>query len=368
MYKKSAALTAFILIAFLTACSCNVSKDSGKMPLKFDTKEAVKTAESYLSLIAAEDYKEADSLCSKELKGKSSDIKPSDLKVISFNQDMLNEMGESILIRFKVNRIIEGKPRADLDNCSIRVVKEGNQYKISEVKSENEKEAYVEGRALRQRRKDEAKSSPIIRLHRLPREMYPKNNKADINKAAIPNKEFSAVNFSYKGERIALSTFDKDSYLAVISIDDSMETVKDGMSGGESPQGSQGGQQNEGGDGFREDLSMEKPIGEKITSIDLLQNSRVNSMVFSRDEKILMVEYIEEGKGSSLNLYKADSGDKIPLNLNSQFPGDKYNVKFISFEKDLMIFQADIRDSEALKDNKAGKYQIDLETFNIKRL
>lgn len=358
------------MLCILPACGKgNEEKNETSSSNKFNTKVALTVAENYLNLLAKEDYENASKLYSKSLKDKNQDFRPGDLRIVGFNQDTLNEVGESILVRYRVTRVVKGEARSDLDNCSIKIIKEGTDYKISEVKSENEKEAYVEGKSLRQRRKDEVKSSPIIRLHRLPREMYPKSNKANFNKVPIPNKEFTAVNFSYSGEKIALSTFNEDSFIGIVGIDDSLQTAAGGQSGGAGGQqgGQQGGAQGEGGQ-QGEDISMEKPIGQKILSLDILKNAKVDYMVFSRDEKVIMVEFTEKGKGSSLNLYETDNGNLVELDIDKKYPSDKYDVVFVSFDKNVMTFEVKAKKGQDLQDPAVGKYQVDLEKFKVKKL
>lgn len=358
------------MLSILPSCGKSKGeKDEAGSTNKFNTKVALTVAENYLNFLVKEDYENASKLYGKSLKGKNQDIRPGDLKIIGFTQDTLNEVGESILVRYRVTRVVKGEPRSDLDNCSIKIIKEGTDYKISEVKSENEKESYVEGRSLRQRRKDEVKSSPIIRIHRLPREMYPKSNKANFNKVPLPNKQFTAVNYSYSGEKIAISTFDEDSFIGIVSIDDSLQTLAAGQGGGAGGGGQQGGQQGaQQGGQSGEDISVEKPIGQKILTLDILKNAKVDYLVFSRDEKVLMAEFTEKGKGSSLNIYETDTGNLVDLDIDKKYPSDKYHVVFVSFDKNVMTFEVKAKKGEDLQDPAVGKYQVDLEKFKVKKL
>ncbi len=102
------------------------------------------------------------------------------------------------------------------------------------------------------------------------------------------------MSLSYSENFIAISTYDKNSYIGIITIDES-KAVQGGQDQGE--QGNQGDQGGAGGGeaGQKETDIMEeigeKPIGKEISSLDLLKGSKIDFMVFSPDEKFIAVQY-----------------------------------------------------------------------------
>ncbi len=149
------------------------------------------------------------------------------------------------------------------------------------------------------------------------------------------------MSLSYSENFIAISTYDKNSYIGIITIDES-KAVQGGQDQGE--QGNQGDQGGAGGGeaGQKETDIMEeigeKPIGKEISSLDLLKGSKIDFMVFSPDEKFIAVQYETSDKTKNIRIYQADSADIIPFKMEDKFPLDKVSVTLSSFATDSIIF------------------------------
>lgn len=368
MKGRTILLLLIIATAFLSACSRG--KTDTPEPVKFDTEAAIELSENYLRLITEGNYEEAKKLCTKDMQQGSEGFDKEGLRVIAYNQDNLNEVGASVVATYRINRIASKEPRADLDVCTITIVKEGEDYRISKVTASTEKEAYEEGRTLRQRKEDNVESDPIIRLHRLPQDMYIQGREASLNKISIPNKQFTTVNYNYGGDNIAISTYDVDSYVAIVKLDDSLETAGGVISGGGGNNGAgsnaEGNTGNEGSS--KEDLSTEEPVGKEITSLDVLQKASVEVLAFSRDEEYLMVQYREEGKGSSLRLYSVQKGELVDLALEDSYPKEQYNTAFVRFDKSKMVFRVENIAAAPEGGTLSGEYELDLETLSITQI
>jgi hypothetical protein len=178
------------------------------------------------------------------------------------------------------------------------------------------------------------------------------------------------MNFGYEGERIAISSYDKDSYIGIIKIDESMAT-QGGAGGGQGGQGGgEGGQGGEGGKQGSQSMAREKPIGKEMTSLDILKDAKVEFMTFSNGEKFLVAQYIKPSLGRCIRIYNTDSGELSKEKLEEKYPYGKVEIIFSSFDKDVVNFeviQKDMNDKAAAE--LAGKYQMELkEDFKIKRL
>lgn len=368
-------LLSFILIACFTvtlsACKTQKKETQKEQSNEFEIKVAQNVVDVYMKALIKEDVEGAKKLYTKELLEKTKEAGKSDLKIKGYSIEETSEVGRSGFFKIKVTRMGLDKPIATLDECSIKVVKEGSDYKINDVKNETEKEAYLEQDSLRVRSKNNIKTNLLIDMGSFPQYTFAKDDKGNISKQVVPRNKFSVMNFGYEGERIAVSTYDKDSYIGIIKIDESMATQGGGGGGGGGGQG-EGEQGGKSGDkqGGQGTMAREKPIGKEMTSLDLLKDAKIEFMTFSSGEKFLLVQYNKANMGRCIRVYNTDSGDLIKEKFEEKYPYGKVEIVFSSFDKDALNFeviQKDMNDKAAA--DLAGKYQMNLkEEFKIKRL
>ncbi|SUY59123.1 putative phage head-tail adaptor [Clostridium sporogenes] len=177
------------------------------------------------------------------------------------------------------------------------------------------------------------------------------------------------MSLSYSENFIAISTYDKDSYIGIITIDES-KAVQGGQDqedqGGQG--GAEGGETGQQGTDIMEEIG-EKPIGKEISSLDLLKGSKIDFMVFSPDEKFIAVQYETSDKTKNIRIYQADSANIIPFKMEDKFPLSKVNVTLSSFATDSVIFN--VSSKEKNDKNIAefiGKWQLDLKEFKVKKM
>ena len=295
----------------------------------FEIKSATNVVDNYMNFIMKEDYENGKKLYTKELSKKVSDMPLSDMKIKGYKVTESNEVGRSGVFKVRVTRTSMVSSLSCLDEYSIKVVKDGAEYKISEVISTPEKEAFVEGIGIRFRDKKNVKTNLIIDEAGLPKYAYSRDDGARLYKMMVPMKKFSSINFSYEGEKLAISTYDKNSFIGVVNIDESLAVQGDAGK-------SQGQSSNGGGSEVR---AKEKPIGKELIPIDLLLNCKVEFMTFSLDEKFLLVQYIKENMGKYIRVYKVDNGDMIPVNFEKDYPIEKVEIVFSSFGEDTMTYE-----------------------------
>lgn len=249
---------------------------------------------------------------------------------------------------------------ASLDEYVIKVVKDGAEYKISEASSTPEKEAFVEGIGIRYRDKKNIKTNLIIDKAGLPKYVYSREDEAQLFKILVPTKGFSSINFDYQGERLAISTYNENTFIGIVNIDESL-AVQGGNSNG------QQGSQPEGGGS--EVIAKEKPIGKELITVDLLLKSKVDFMTFSLDEKFLLVQYIKEDLGKCIKVYRTDNGSSIPVNFEKDYPIAKVEIIFSSFGEDAVNFEVipklGLSSSEA---DIIGTWKLSLKNFTLQKL
>ncbi|MFL0269154.1 hypothetical protein [Candidatus Clostridium radicumherbarum] len=366
---KKAACYIVLMLAFMCVTGCG-SKNEEKPKAQeneFEIKVAQNVVELYMKSLMKDDLEGARKLLTKDLSLKTKDEGNSDLKVKGYSIDETSEIGKSGLFKVKVTRMNLTKPVATLDDCSIKVIMEGSDYKIGEVKNEAEKEAFLENYTLRLRSKDNLKTNLLIDSSSFPQYVFSKDDKGNLTKLPVPRSSYSVMNFGYGGEKIAISTFDKDSFLGLIKIDESM-TTQGGSTGGASDQ-SQGDQGKGGGAGGGTAIGREKPIGKQMAALDLIKDSKIEFMTFSNGEKFILAQYNKTNAGRCIRVYNTDSGDLIKVNFENEYSYGKVEIVFSSFDKDVLnydVIQRDMKDKSAAE--QAGKYQLDLKGFKIKRL
>ncbi|MCB2291510.1 hypothetical protein LGK97_17450 [Clostridium sp. CS001] len=358
MKKNLSFLLILVFIFSFTACKKENKEEQPKVNA-FEIKTAVNVVESYMNFIMKEDYESAKKLFTKELFRKASNMPISEIKVKGYNIIESNEIGRSGVIKVRTTRTSMTHSLSSLDEYTIKVVKDGAEYKVSEVSSMLQKEAFSEGMSLRFRDKKNIKTNLIIDKAGLPKYAYSREDGAQLYKILVPTKEFSSINFDYEGGRLAISTYNKDSFIGIVNIDESLAVQGDA-------QNSQG-QQSQGGGS--EVMAKEKPIGKELISVDLLMNCKVDFMSFSLDGKFLLVQYIKEDSGKCIMVYKAESGESIPINFEKDYPIEKVQIVFSSFGEDAMSYEvipkSSLNNSEA---DIIGKWKLNLKTFTIQKL
>ncbi|MBZ9637202.1 hypothetical protein [Clostridium sp. FP1] len=353
----SCLLIVFYILSF-TGCAKKESEEKAKVNA-FEIKSATNVVDNYMSFLMKEDYENGKKLYTKELSKKNDQVKLNDVKIKGYKVTESNEVGRSGIFKVRVTRTSIVSPLCSLDEYSIKVVKDGAEYKISEINNMPQKEAFVEGVGIRYRDKKNVKTNLIIDVAGFPKYVYSRDDVAKLYKIMVPLKEFSPMNFSYEGEKLAVSTYNKNSFIGIVSIDESLAVQGDaGKSGNQSSQG-----------GGSDIIVKEKPIGKELITLDLLFNCKVEFMTFSLDEKFLLVQYTKENMGKYIRVYTVENGDMIPVNFEKDYPIEKVQIVFSSFGEDSMTYEvipkSNINSSET---DIIGKWKLNLKDFTVDKL
>jgi len=362
MRKVISCMMAIILGVTLFGCKSQKTQESSEANT-FDIKSATNVVNTYMKYLMKEDYENGKKLYSGDLLSKITPMTDGEMKVKGFNMSEINEVGKSGVIKVRVTRTNLKKASASLDEYTFKVIKDGAEYKISEIASSAEKEAFYEDGGIRFRSKDNIKTNLIIDSSGIPQYAFSKDDKANVYKLPVPKNNFSNISFSYGGDKLGICTYDKNSYLGIIKIDESLA-----VQGGDEAGGAGGGGGGEGGKAGSNIMPREKPIGKEISSVDVLRDSKVEFMTFSLDEKFMLAQYNRTNMGRCIRIYKADSGELIPVKFENNYPIDKVEIIFSSFDKGVVYYEVipkgNIGKNEA---DIIGKWMLDLKEFKVKR-
>ena len=349
-----------ILFYVLSFTACSKKQEEEKTQVNaFEIKTATNVVNNYMDFIMREDYENGKKLYTKDLLEKISKLPISEMKIKGYKVTENNEVGRSGVFKVRVTRTSMVSSSSCLDEYTIKVVKDGAEYRISEIINTPQKEAFVEGLGIRFRDKKNVKTNLIIDEAGLPKYIYSTDDGAKLYKILVPLKEFGSINFSYEGEKLAVSTYKINSFIGIVTIDETLAVQGDaGKSEEESSQGS-----------GSEVIAKEKPIGKELLPIDILLNSKVEFMTFSLDEKFLVVQYVKEKVGKYIRVYQVENGDMIPINFEKDYPIEKVQIEFSSFGEGSMTYEvkpkANVSNSET---DIIGKWRLDLENFTVDKL
>jgi hypothetical protein len=350
-----------IILCILSSAGCMKKEEEENTKVNaFEIETATNVVESYMGFIMKGDYENGKKLYTKELIKKASNMPVSDIKIKGYKVTETNEVGRSGVFKVRVTKTSMDKALSCLDEYSIKIVKDGAEYKIDEIASAPEKEAFIESIGIRFRDKKNVKTSLIIDKSGLPKYAYSNEDAAKLYKILVPLKQYSSINYSYEGDKLAVSTYDKNSFIGIVYIDESLAVAANPTS--------PSSEQSSGTEGSGV-MAKEKPIGKELVPIDLLLNCKVEFMTFSLDEKFLLVQYNKEKIGKYIRVYEVDNGDMIPVDFEKDYPSEKVDILFSSFGEDNMTYEVISKsDTSGAETDIVGKWKLDLKDFTVDKL
>lgn len=287
------------------------------------------------------------------------------------NTKEYSEIMENKIGAYKVKKTIEGANyayidyiairkdnenlRADLDNLSIKIIKEGDTYLIDEIKAKSNKEIYEDNNTLRLRNEETGENNVLLRLKDLPKEMYSKDSDVMVNKKSINNKEFSRVSLSFNGDKVGIVSTDGENIaLFLAEVKEEKNTLGENNSDGNKDEDINNIEKN------LEEV-LETPILKKLIEYDLINNGEVEELLFSKDDGELILQIKQNGE-RIIKAYKNNTGKLIDLNLEKEFPKEKYTLKIECVNDKGLLIQ--VKNKENLE---VSEYIIDLKANKIKK-
>lgn len=365
MKKKLPAMFICMITAVfisVTAGCMKTSEESKTKESNFDIKIAENLVNNYMYSLMNSSSIDTDRFYTYEMKEmqKQSPYISSNLRINGYTIDEINETGKSGTIKMKVIRSDSYSPYAELAVSTLKVIKEGSNYKISDIDDEIEKSALKKGTMLRYKTKNNVKTNLLLKKISIPPYAFSKDDKAMINKLPVPVTNYGILCFSYKGDEIVITTHDKDAFAAVVKIDESKAVQGNGEEKNDA-----GGSDGQGGSEGIE----EEPVGKEMIPLDLLKDSSIERISFSLDEKYILIQYAKKNAGSCLRLYRADSGQILQYRFEDNFPIGKVKVVFSSFDKDVLNFEViAASNKESSINDLIGKWQLDLKEFKAEKI
>lgn len=346
-------------ISVLISCS-NVNENKEETLDLFDVFKGKNLATDYLINIRNGDINSATEFCDKDLIDGTINLSEGVSNITGFQLDKTVASSEFAYYIFNVIRDSNIEPKSDLEQYTIRVNRNGDNYIIGDIKSKSQRELYIKNNAIRIIGDKGGKSNLVISLNNIPKDTYLSKNKMMLYKEKVPNNSFGKVVLGFTGKKIAISTIDdKNSYICIAYIDDTL------MSGGTDIVDLNSDSQNSQLGGELQE-TLEKPVASKIISVDLINNSQIDDFIFSKEDDNLAVNFKNQNGLSSLNIYKAEDGKPVDTKFNEMFNLDIYNIKAEYFDDDKVIF--DVFKSDSTNDETTGKYSLDLKSNEMIKL
>lgn len=347
-----------LTISILIGCTKVQKQENVNLDL-FDVFRGRDLAIGYLINIRKGDISKANEICDKELVSKNVNLVEGVSKIISFQLDRTIASSEFAYYIFNVIRDSSVEPKSDLESYTIKVNRNGDNYIIGEIKAESQRELYIKNNSLRIIGEKGGKSSLVISLSNIPKDTYLRANEIMLYKERVPNNNFGKVVLGFTGEKVAISTIDeKNSFICIAYIDETL--IQEGVGVVSQSTESQSSSLNE----LQEIL--EKPVTSKVVAVDLLNNSKIEDFIFSKEDDNLAVNYKNENGINRLNIYKTGDGEKLETNFEEIFNKDIYNIKAQYFDEHKIIF--DVYKSDGITDEVTGKYSLNLKTVEMNKL
>lgn len=347
-----------LTISILIGCTKVEKQENINLDL-FDVFRGRDLAISYLINIRKGDISNANEICDKELVSKNVNLVEGVSNIISFQLDRTIASSEFAYYIFNVIRDSSVEPKSDLESYTIKVNRNGDNYIIGEIKAESQRELYIKNNSLRIIGEKGGRSSLVISLSNIPKDTYLRSNEIMLYKERVPNNNFGKVVLGFTGEKIAISTIDdKNSFICIAYIDETL------MKGGVDVVSQDTESQNSSLNQVQEIL--EKPVTSKVVAVDLLNNSKIEDFIFSKEDDNLAVNYKNENGVNRLNIYKAGDGEKLDTKFEEIFNKDIYNIKAQYFDESKIMF--DVYKSDSSTDEIVGKYSMNLKTSEMIKL
>ena len=339
-----------LIINLFVGCSNINEKKEEKLDL-FDVFKGKDLAINYLINIRNGDISSAVNNCESEILESNINLSEGVSNITGFQLNRAIANSQFAYYIFNVIRDSNIEPKSDLEQYTIKVNRNGDNYIIGEIKSKSQRELYIKNNAIRIIGEKGGKSSLVISLNNIPKDTYLRENKIMLYKEKVPNNSFGRVVLGFTGKKIAISAIDdKNSYICIAYIDDTL--MKSGsdivdLNNNSSVALSEGLQE-----------ALEKPVTSKVVSVDLLNNCKIDDFIFSKEDDNLAVNYKNEKGLNRLNIYKAEDGEAINTKFKDIFNEYIYNIKAEYFVDNKVIF--DVFKSDQSIDEMTGKYSLDL--------
>lgn len=365
MKKRFLIIIGILSFLCITIVGCkNKELNTQEQNKKIDTNAASNLVDRYMRGLIMKDYDGVKKLYTEDMIKEQGNYKKSDIIVRGYRIEDVSEMEKSSIFKVKAISTREKNAYTSLDEYRISVIKEKDGYKIGEVNITPQKEVFSDGDEVRIRDKSNVETNLVIDIEKLPKSAFPKEDKLSMYKQEVPSKIFNDTSISFDGTKVLVSTKAEDAYAASILIDETLAVQGNSKNG---DKGAEGGEKQSDNDKIKG--VKEKPIGKEIINLDIIKDATVDYMVFSQDEKFILIQYAKANGTKCIRIYESDSGKVIPVKFEDSFPIDKVDIQFSYFDKENANFQVLPKGNlEGQYKDLIGNWKLNLKDFKIDRI
>lgn len=352
-----------IIISMITAMiffGCSKNNEKAEAEQNFDINAATNIGEKYVENLVTGNYELNTKLYSKKMKKDSTDKKErANLKITSYKQEEIVEVGKAAEMKILISNTDLQKPYSSTDEIKLKIIKEDSQYKIEEIENLSQKEVFQISRSIRIRDKEDVKTNLVVDMKGMPNFAIPSSDKSKTTKLEVPKNQFNSITLTCSGEKMAVNTFNNNSFIGVLDIDEAKSTEAN-QSEGDSK-----------GETGELETKPETPLGRNLKSLDILENAKVEFMGFSQEEEFLIVQY-SDAQGQNLILYDLESGEVITFDFKKQYKLEKVDVTFKALDEKSIIYEVKTQKGVDINDPDArysvGEWKLDLKNFKAEKI
>lgn len=260
-----------------------------------------------------------------------------------------------------------GFPYFSDDTYKYTLILQKGKILIDKIDKEKSIEIYAQKNTLYKIEGEKVKGDKIIAIDELP--FFVTSKGASEQKFPVPKDSFGPLAVSSKGKEIVITSMGENSFIAIIKMEEAEEASN--IQGDEDKKkGEDQGQAGGEGEGKQQGQEAEKKPELSIKPVDLYFKTKVNSVSFSPDGKIFVVETIPKGGMNKLIIYTSQTGDIVKTNIEKQFKTESFYLKspyFISKEE--LIFSV-IPGENTTDEEKMlkGEWMLDIKSGKIKKI
>lgn len=268
-----------------------------------------------------------------------------------------------------------GSPYYSDDTFKYTILAEKGKMLIDKIKKDKTIEIYEQNNVLYRREGDKVQGEPILTLDDMPLFTTPKGGGEQ--KFTVPKTDFGPCALSPDGKTTLISTSgDNHSFIASVMKKEAEETMS--MQGGPGGGGSKGGGggkggQQGGGQGEQQEGQQQQQQGKSNISlkpIDIYFNTKINSIIFSPDGKMMAFEFVPASGLSRVKLYKGEEGEPVETDIDKHFREDRFSITKIYFvsEDKLMFTVEPIAAATPEEQTLRGDWTYDIKGDKVKQV
>lgn len=418
--KKVLCIFLFLLLIIFPGCpdkEKQKSNDSNKVQVekkdtKIDKKAAKVFIENYMSYVLKGDVDAMKSFYSDDLKFKIMSVPfTSNAHPVGYKMDTEEgssgeegggseesggkDEGKGVDFKVHIYSSSKGAPYFSDDTYKYTVTMQDNKMAIDKMEKEKSTELYEKNDVLYKREGDKITGEQVISLKDMPEYITLSNTVSPGLKLPTPRDAFGPCALSPDGKDVVITTAGTPkgtasggyAFAGIIKSEegkqeggeqesikqqggqqDAKQTMKlEGGMGGGAQQKKAGAEKGVTEEGAKQ-AEKKKPPSMKI--LDLYMGSKVNTVSFSPDGKLILVEFIPPSGLSRVRVYKSESSEPLELTIEKQFKPDRFAISsaYFTSPEELSFNVIPASDATAEEQRFKGTWQFNVKTEKLKQM